>query len=302
MKTSKRLLLKRRINNQLIRYKYNELQQSSLMQNQYPNWSCVLDPAIALSHYGVLIAEGMSKEIELWVVQELWNIINDADFYSGRTELIAPQTIAEKEPAVAAEIVWSLREWEKIKQGKDLAKLGMYWLGDNLQESLMPKDKPVDFFQQWQASASALDRYNQQTQQDDNILNLAFRDTIALTASLKSAFVLTYRPSTDSTDSSPAICKVLENWGISCQIKNQRNPIVAMERQYIRQLIVRAGLGKLLLAGVNLVAFHLVIPPISTATNLVHHPPLLAFEQNNDYDQDQDSYFWHNVKGVWYYL
>jgi hypothetical protein len=302
MKTSKRLLLKRRLNNQLIRYKYNELQQSSLMQNQYPNWSCVLDPAIALSHHGVLIAEGMSKEIELWVVQEFWNIINDADFYSARTELIAPQTIAEKKPAVAAEVVWSLREWEKTKQGKDLAKLGMYWLGDNLQESLMPEDKPVDFFRQWQASASALDRYNQQTQQDDNILNLAFRDTIALAASLKSAFVLTYRPSTDSTDSSPAICKVLENWGISCQIKNQRNPIVVMERQYIRQLIVRAGLGKLLLAGVNLVAFHLVIPPVPTTTNLFHHSSLLAFEQNNDYEQDQDSYFWNNVKGVWYYL
>lgn len=306
MKTSKRLLLKQKLNNKLIHYKYsNELQQSSLMQNQYPNWSCVLDPAIALSHYGVLIAEGMSKEIELWVVQELWNIINDADFYSARTELITPQTAAEKNPAVAAEVVWSLREWEKTKQGKDLAKLGMYWLGDNLQESLMPKDKSVDFFRQWQASASALDRYNQQTQPDNNnnnILNLAFRDTIALAASLKSAFVLTYCPSTDSTDSSPAICKVLENWGISCQIKNQRNPIVAMEREYIRQLIVRAGLGKLLLAGVNLVAFYLVIPPIPKATNLFHHSPLLAFEQNNDYEQDQDSYFWHNVKGVWYYL
>ena len=300
MKTSKKLLWKRGINNKSISHIDHKLQQLSLMQ-QYQNWSCVLDPAIALSHHGVLIAEGMSKEIELWVVQELWNIIKDIDFYSERIELITPETNGEKKPAVVAEIMWSLREWEKTKQEKDLAKLGMYWLGDNLQESMMPKDKPVGFFEQWQASASALDRCNRQVR-EDNILNLAFRDTVALAASLKSAFVLTYQPSTDSIDSPPAICKALENWGISCQVKNKRNPIVAMERQYIRQLIVRAGLGKLLLAGVNLAAFHLVVPSILTSKNILHHSSLLTLEQNNDHIQDREGYFWNNVKGVWYYL
>ena len=301
MKTSKKLLWKRGVNSRPISYIDKELQQLSLMQ-QYQNWSCVLDPAIALSHHGVLIAEGMSKEIELWIVQELWNIIKDADFYSERIELITPETDAEQEPAVAAEVIWSLREWEKTKQEKDLAKLGMYWLGDNLQESLMPKDRPVDFFQKWQTSASALDRYNKQIQQDNNILNLAFRDTIALAASLKSAFILTYQQSTVSVDSPPAICKALENWGIPCQEKNKRNPIVAMERHYIRQLIVRAGLGKLLLAGVNLAAFHLVVPSVITSQDILDYSSLLAFKQNKYLHHDRESYFWKNVKGVWYYL
>ena len=289
MKTSKRLLFKQGINNKLISYS-SKTQQPSLMQNQYQNWSCVLDPAIALSHNGVLIAESISKEIDLWVVQELWNIVNDANFYSSRTELIIPSTIAFKE-AARAEVVWSLKEWSKAKQEKDLSKLGMYWLGDNLQESLLPKDKSVELYQQWEASASALDRRNEVNQNNDSeILNLAFRDTIALAASLKSAFVLTYQPSTDD-DSSPAICKALENWGISSQIINQRNPIVAMERQYIRQLIVRAGLSKLLLVGVNLVAFHLAIPGVVPSTY-----------RDISQDLDRESYFWNNVKGVWYYL
>ena len=289
MKTSKRLLFKQGRNNKLISYSFNT-QQPSLMQNQYHNWSCVLDPAIALSHNGVLIAENISKEIDLWVVQELWNIVNDAKFYFSRTELIIPSTIAYKE-AASAEVVWSLKEWSKAKQEKDLSKLGMYWLGDNLQESLLPKDKPVELYQQWEASASALDRRNEINRNNNSeILNLAFRDTIALAASLKSAFVLTYQPSTDS-DSSPAICKALENWGISSQIINQRNPIVAMERQYIRQLIVRAGLSKLLLVGVNLVAFHLAIPGVVSSTY-----------KDISHDLDRESYFWNNVKGVWYYL
>ena len=290
MKTSKRLLLKQGLNNKLVSYSF-KTQQPSLMQNQYQNWSCVLDPAIALSHNGVLIAESISKEIDLWVVQELWNMIDDVEFYSNRTELIVPSTIALKE-AARAEVVWSLKEWSRTKQEKDLSKLGMYWLGDNLQESLLPKDKSVELYQQWQASASALDRRNEVNRDNQSdILNLAFRDTIALAASLKSAFVLTYQPSTDSSSSSPAICKALENWGISSGTVNKRNPIVAMERQYIRQLIVRAGLSKLLLVGVNLVAFHLAIPTVVSSTY-----------KNISQDLDRESYFWNNVKGVWYYL
>ena len=106
---------------------------------------------------------------------------------------------------------------------------------------------------------------------------------------------VTYQLSADfSNDNAPTICKVLESWGISCQILNRRNPVVAMERQYMRQLIVRAGLGKLLLAGVNLVVFHLVIPAISTSTKV--------FQTNFEPTLGQESYFWNNVKGIGYYL
>lgn len=304
MNTSKRLL-KQRPYKKLAPYFFKKkVQQPTLMQYQYPNWSCVLDPAIALSHHGVIIAENLSKEIELWIVQELWNIVNDADFYSDQTELIIPRNITRKKRAVVAEVIWSLQEWTKTKQEKDLAKLGMYWLGDNLQESFLPKDKPVEFFKQSEALASTLDRRYQQTQtEDNNILTLAFRDTLALAASLKSAFILTYQPSTDSSDTPPAICKALSNWGISCQVINKRSPIVAMERQYIRQLIVRAGLGKLLLAGVNLAAFHLVIPAVSTSVNLLQHSPSLVKQDNTgERDRERESYYWNNVTGVWYYL
>lgn len=301
MRADKRLLRKQNNGNRLVSYLYKKVQQQNLMPNQYKNWSCVLDPALALSHHGVIIAENLGRKIELWTVQELWNIVNEAEFYSERTELITPNTITLEKRAVVAEVIWSLREWQKTKQEKDLAKLGMYWLGDNLQESLLPQDKPVEFFKQWEACATTLDRRDRQTKsQANNILTLAFRDTLSLTASLKSAFVLTYQSSTNSDNTSPAICQALSNWGIPCQIINKRNPIVEMERQYIRQLIVCAGLGKLLLAGVNLAAFHLVIPAVSTSANLSSHLSFPASEQQDD--RDRESYFWNNVKGVWYYL
>lgn len=299
MKTSKRLL-QRRPNNKLVPYFFEPVQQPSLMQYQYQNWSCVLDPALALSHHGVIIAENLSKEIEFWIVQELWNIINDAEFYSDRTELIVPQNISLKTEAMVAETIWSLQEWSKIKQEKDLAKLGMYWLGDNLQESLLPRNKPIEIFRQWEALASSLDKRDRETGfKNEDIQTMAFRDTLALAASLKSAFILTYQPS-NSKNTPPAICKALSNWGISCQIIIKRNPIVAMERQYIRQLIVRAGLGKLLLAGVNLAAFHLVIPAATTSANSWYGSSLPTSTQYNN--GDREIYFWNNVRGIWYYL
>ncbi|MGF1588729.1 MAG: hypothetical protein ACFCU7_05705 [Pleurocapsa sp.] len=296
MRTPKKLLQKR-LNQKLVPYFFRKAQSSSLMQNQYQNWSCVLDPAIALSHHGFLIAENMGKEIELWVVRELWNIVNNAEFYAHRPELIVPKSTGLNRHIVAAETVWSLNEWSKEKQQKDLAKLGMYWLGDSLQESLLPERKSVEFFGQWEAMASALDQKNEQAAKycDSDVLTLAFRDTIALVASLKSAFILTYQLPTDfSENNSPLICKVLESWGISCQILSRRNSVVAMERQYLRQLIIRAGLGKLLLAGVNLVVFHLVIPAIDTSTKV--------FQPNSESALAQESYFWNNVKGIGYYL
>jgi hypothetical protein len=305
MKALKRLLLiKKTSNSRFFPYFFKKSQPSSFMQSLYQNWICVLDPVIALSHYGVLIAENMGKEIELWVVRELWNIVNNAEFYSQKPELVTPQNIINKKNVFAAETTWSLKEWKKTKQEKDLARLGLYWLGDNLQESLLPINKPIEFFGQWEASASALDKRNEQIVKESDVLTLALRDTLALAASLKSAFVLTYQPPTDfAENSSPTICEVLKNWGISYQVFNKRNPIVAIERQYIRQLVIRAGLGKLLLAGVNLAVFHLVLPAITTSDNLLSTNT--EIQTSKDFylkDLEQESYFWSNVKGILYYL
>lgn len=303
MNFSQKLLLKKQgANNNSIPYLYltPKKQPLNLMQDRYQNWCCVLDPAIALSHHGVTIAENMGKEIELWVVRELWNIINNAEFYARRTELITPEAVSTRH--IAAETIWSLKEWSKTKQEKDLARLGVYWLGDNLQESFLPHNKPVEFFKQWEDLATALDKRNKSISNDGEILTSAVRDTIALAGSLRSAFILTYQRATEfDRGFDLPICERLKTWGISCEAIERHHPIVAMEREYILQLIVRAGLGKLILAGVHLAAFHLTIPA-NTATDTPHNNLQLPIEQNSAENYTQESYFWNKVKGFWYYL
>ena len=300
MKTYKRLSLKKRgLSNQLVPYSLKKKHSPSLMQNQYRHWSCVLDPAIALSHYGVLISESIGKEVELWVVREFLNIISDADFYSHRPELIVPKKVKPQSSNVTAEVIWSLREWEKARQRKDLSQLGLHWLGDNLQESFLPKNKHPEFFNRWENLANALDKRIEQKSENSDVLNSAFRDTVALTSSLESAFILTYQL---PDEVSPSIVKVLENWGIPCQVSSKRDPTIAMERQHFRQLIIGTGLGKLLLAGVNLVVLHLAIPSIPISSKPNTNSKLPNSEPNYVGELKQESYFWSKVKGFWYYL
>lgn len=276
------------------------------MRNQYQNWSCILDPMLGLSHYGVLIAENIGKEIELWIVREFWNILNNTKFYTDRPKLVIPKSVSLDSPEeknIKAEIIWSLNEWQKVREQKDLAKLGLYWLGDNIQESFLPKNKPFNFFGRWESFASALDRQVEQSTTEKDVLTLAFRDTIALAASSGSAFILSYQlPSDFANNVTPIVGRELENWGISCQVINTRNPIVAMERNYLRQLMIRVGLGKLLLAGVHLAIFHLVIPGVSISDTSLQTAQLYSSEHNNWENLDQESYFWSKVTAFWYYL
>jgi len=37
-------------------------------------WSCVLDPSLFLSHYGLLLVQSWGEKLQLWTSQELWNI------------------------------------------------------------------------------------------------------------------------------------------------------------------------------------------------------------------------------------
>lgn len=44
-------------------------------------WSCVLDPTLALSYYGLALVKRLRQVMEVWVVRELWNILDNTHFY-----------------------------------------------------------------------------------------------------------------------------------------------------------------------------------------------------------------------------
>ena len=280
-----------------------------LMDSNSQPWRCVLDPSLALSYYGSLIVKNLGKEVELWIARELWNIIRNTDFYLHRPELIIPQHYSHEktflnERNTLEEIFWSLKEWNRVRKNTDIARLGLFWLGDSLQESFLPRHRPTEVFWHWETLAHSLDNHIVQPQQTGNILTSAFRDTVALAVCLGTTSILTYQISSSEQDIVPDIGFTLENWGIPCRMLQPKESMVALERQYVRQLMVNNGLAKLFWAEVRLAVLHLVIPTPYIATNLAQKRLVTESTDISNIPEEFQvgDYFWGKARAFWYAL
>lgn len=272
--------------------------------------TCIIDPALALSAYGVSLIKQLGKVMELWVVRELWHILDNSNFYLEYPELITPKVsecsrIPKQERIRLEETLRSLHEWERFRMETDLAGLNLFWLGDNLKESLLPKSRNLEIFWQWEAFAKSLDSQLEQSQTKDYVLPLAFRDTVALAASLDSAFILTYQQKADfEKNLPPEICKVLETWGVSCNVLTPADSLVSRERDYLRELLICTGTTKLVWAGLHLAVLHLFVPETPKAGTSYQQLSLSSSgldRESVDNPKLQDK-SWVGAKGFWYLL
>lgn len=271
---------------------------------------CIIDPVLALSVYGVPLIQQLGEVMELWVVRELWHILDNSNFYLHHPELITPRGIdssktPKQERVALEETLWSLKKWEQFRRSNDLGRLNLFWLGDSLKESLLPKNRNLQVFWQWEALTKSLDSQLDQSQTIDYVLPLAFRDTIALAVSLGSAFILTYQQKADFEKKlPPEICKSLEFWGISCQILTPTEPLVSAERDYLQQLLVSTGTLKFLWAGLHLIVLHLFVPEYPKTEILSQKlPPSLSSLAEDKTDKlNIQNHSWVGARGFWYLL
>ena len=288
--------------------KYNLLLKSGsrLCQPQ----TCIIDPALALSAHGVPLIKQLREVIELWVVRELWHILDNTNFYFQHPELITPRGIdssrtPKQERIALEETLWSLKEWERFRMWTDLAGLNLFWLGDSIRESLLPKSRNLEIFWQWEALTKSLDSQLDQSQTTDYVLPLAFRDTVALAASLDSAFILTYQQKADFENNlPPEICKTLEFWGVPCQLLTPGDSLVSIERDYLRQLLITTGTTKLLWAGLHLIVLHVFVPESAKCNILSQKLPFSSstFAEHRADNIKLQNTSWIGAKGFWYLL
>jgi len=226
--------------------------------------SCIIDPSITFSQYGITLIKHLRAVMDLWVVQELWNILDNPTLYLQQPELITPRGVLskrtpEQERIAVEETLQSLKEWERFRAETDLTKLNLFWLGDNLKESLLPADRNLEIFWQWDTISGSLAAQLPQSQTSDYLLPLAFRDTIALALSLESTIILTrLSPEELDSNSPPEICRYLEEWDITCKSLSIQDNLVTEERNYLRQLLVDTCSAKVMWAGVHLAVVHLL--------------------------------------------
>jgi hypothetical protein len=219
-------------------------------------WPCVLDPALALSRHGLTLAQRLGDLMEVWVVRELWHILDNTHFYRHKPEALLPPGARGEGEARA--LAASLAAWERARLQTDLGGLKLFWVGDGPGESFLPHGADPRLAPRCEALARALDRrLPREGRLEGSGLGPAFRDAAALGAALGAAFVLTARP----PQGAPPICDALAGWGVSCAELGPGDELAALERAELRRLCVHAGLAELFWAGLGLSVLHVMAPP-----------------------------------------
>jgi hypothetical protein len=278
----------------------------SLNLNQ-PRWVCVLDLSLVLSHHGLSLTKHLGDLMELWVVRELWHILDNTQFYLQQPVSVlfssVSKTSPDIEPATRQEVIRALQDWEKTRIATDPVNLKLFWIGDRPSESFLPGGTDPQLTCRWESLARSLDTRLNRNAIASDILNSSFRDTAALSIALQSAFILTYQPLKNyQSDRPPDICIALESWGIPCQEIDPLDAIAAIERENLRQIIVQAGLSKFLWAGLRLAVLHLVLPSTSALFCETSQTRNLHFPNTED-DRERSApipHLWEGAQGFWH--
>jgi len=227
-------------------------------------WACVLDPALVLSRFGVPLIQRLGDVMDLWIVRELWHILDNSRYFLKQPEALFAESDAGRSPWIDrpddAETTTAMKAWERIRMTSDLRGLRLCWLNDCLADSLTPEGQTADLLPQFESLACALDRHLIGT----GPMACAARDTMALATALGTAFVLTQHVQDSATrESPPQICRLFAESVPSLKV-DADNPIAAIERNHLRHLLVHAGLTNLLFNGLHLSVIHVAAPAVIT--------------------------------------
>jgi len=220
--------------------------------------SCVLDTGLALSRLGLLLAQRLGEELNLWLVRELWQILDNTEFYLANPELLMP---SGHEGRLLRDI---FTQWEWARIATDLAGMKLYWLGDAMYESLFPPGIDPSIVYRYESLAAALEERGAAGEADcrAEAMENSFRDAAALAAALipHKGFMLTrlHREDGDGAAPEPAICAYLRSRLDYRPVRIEgHNPFL---NDYLLPIFVRTGIAELLWAGLELAAVHLVAP------------------------------------------
>ncbi|MBW4694604.1 MAG: hypothetical protein KME27_22880 [Lyngbya sp. HA4199-MV5] len=265
-------------------------------------WACVLDPTLALSNYGLPLVKQLGELMELWIVRELWHILDNPQFYFHQPSLISSAQMPIPLPSCgnsSQQVVQTLKEWERLRTSTDRNAWRIHFLADVIGESCVPAGIDADIIWRWESLAQSLDTHLDQHVSKPDILTLAFRDLAALAAA-RPAFILTHCVNEEV----PALCQTLQQWGIACQPIAPTNAIADIEREQFRNLLVHAGLSKFLWAGLNLAVLHLVVPAAATlsTTYAQDWSDEYAFSEMDESTDDRamPANLWQGAQGFWY--
>jgi hypothetical protein len=269
--------------------------------------ACVLDPTLALSPLGLPLVRRLCHGMEMWLVRELWHILDDSQYYLQRPDALWEGEAGAGVMAGAGkdlrlqQVLRTLRGWEQIRLCTDLSGLKCCWIGDGLAESLIPEDRDAGLCARYEWLSALLDA---RIDARGTLAN-CFRDVAALAAALETALVLTQMIDQEP----PAIAQALGRWGIPCRQISTEDRLCALESAGLSAVLVQAGAAKLAWAGLRLAVLHVVAPGALAAVPLA--PELTVAGEGEDEgfgtryvgaDEEADADPWLDAQAFWYLL
>ena len=272
--------------------------------------ACVLDTYLALSPYGLLLAQRLSSELDLWLVRELWQILDNTQYYLTEPDRLRPAAAGESAPLGPAGDTESLRDtltqWEMARTETDLAGLRIHWIGDALSESLLPARVDPHLVSRFETLARSLDKRVERPSSDQaSVLVDCVRDAVALTAALMPyrAFILTaHTTGNGSTADEPFLCSHLRQWGLRCYPLGV-SARIQLEKEFILPMFARAGVAELMWAGLKLAAVHVLAPKaVMVPRGTDHTDTLSEGVESTDQGDAPETDWWNGAVSFWYSL
>jgi hypothetical protein len=267
------------------------------------NWSCVLDIHLVLSRYGLLFALRLAEEMNVWLVRTLWDILDNTQYHLLNPETLAMHARDEGNDSLVA----ALNQWQTARTETDLLGNHVFWTGDSIQDSLLPKEVDKNLISRFELLAKSIDsalEHNNLGPQPSQIFLDCSRDAVALSAALAK-----YRPIVFTVhggrgegaghETEPYLCRFLRSCGVPCRRAKWDGSIKLMQ-DYLAPIFVRTGIAELVWAGMSLAAVHIVAPrayvvPSAADEESFHQglPPL----SDDDAESEQ---WWDDAVAFWY--
>lgn len=249
--------------------------------------SCILDVRLALSRHGLMLALRLAEELKVYLVPTLWQVLDNTAYYER-----FPLSLGGNNAQLAG-CSEELASWEAARMELGLSGLRLYWAGDAIHESSLPKDIDPAVIARFESLAEQLERCAGHASEDANLPLLeGSRDAAALSVAM-----CRYRPMIltlgEGDADTPPMCRYLESCGIACRGLSEEQALRA--KAYLLPMLARCGALELTWAGLALVAVHLVAPQASLL-------PFVNPRRNGLDREDVHHDWWRGACAFWYAL
>lgn len=219
--------------------------------------ACVLDPALALGHaLGPTLALRLAQVFEPWLTRSFWQTLDASELLLRRIERgMVPGAALRLDPD-------ALMSWMTLRDSTDAGSWTLHWVDENFSLSQVGDAADSDLVDRYELLAAALDERIEGRDAHwspglDPVRSAM--DTVALSACLQGALVLSEMPEGDAPAPWPVQALQRAHLPADRLEPLQGSTLFHAERELVRESLVAAGLAAIAQRLPAMAAVHVIV-------------------------------------------